>query len=88
MTVQLTIHFDSEKTRKDFFEDIGECIFWNDNQRDIDSQCNYEVSTTYELPGVDRSDSSESGGKGLRLSYKEASHFLAPAHPVYAMLSR
>ncbi len=85
MSIQMTIYFDSEKTRQDFFEDIGECIFWNDNQRDADLQHHYEVSTSYEFPDLDRLPVTASDVTSNRLTYDQASRALSPMHPVHAL---
>jgi hypothetical protein len=85
MSIQMTIYFDSEKTRQDFFEDIGECILWNDHQRDADLQHHYEVSTAYEFPDLDHSLVSATDVSSNHLTYEQASRALNPMHPVYAL---
>jgi len=53
MTAKMVIYFDCNQTRLDFFEDISELIFWNDNQRDEDSQRHYKDKTTFAFPDLD-----------------------------------
>ena len=72
MTTKMVIYFDCNQTRLDFFEDIGELIFWNDNQRDEDSRRNYKDKTSYAFPDLDSFDSSQPDAFDNRLNYSEA----------------
>lgn len=85
MTAKMVIYFDCEKTRLDFFEDIGELIFWNDNQRDEDSQHHYDHKTSYAFPDLDSFDSSQPDASGNRLNYSKAYIAIDPRHPAHWM---
>ena len=78
MTTKMTIHFDCEKTRLAFFDDIGELILWNDAQRDDDSQHHYEDTTSYAFPDLDSFDSSQPDACWNYLNYSRACKVINP----------
>jgi len=85
MTAKMVIYFDCNQTRLDFFEDISELIFWNDNQRDEDSQRHYKDKTTFAFPDLDSFDSSQPDAFGNRLNYSKAYIAIDPRHPAHWM---
>lgn len=68
MKTSMIIHFDSEQTRAAFFEDIGELIFWNDNERDDDDRCDYKSKTSYAFPDLGAFADSDSSLGSLNYS--------------------
>ena len=79
MTTKMTIHFDCEKTRLAFFNDIGELI-WLDTQRDDDSQHHYEDTTSYAFPDLDSFDSSQPDAYWNYLNYSRACKVIDPSY--------
>lgn len=80
MKTSLIIHFDSEQTRAAFFEDIGELIFWNDNERDDDDKHNYKTNTSYVFPELETLSHSCSDSLCESLNYSTASIALHSTH--------
>jgi hypothetical protein len=72
MTAKMVIYFDCEQTRRDFLEDIGENVFWNDEQRDTAKQRRYDEATYYAFPDLESFDSSEPDAPHNRLNYSDA----------------
>lgn len=84
---KLVIYFDSDRIRRDFLTDISELIFWNDRQRDDDDRRYYEDKVSFAVPDLEDCDSANPDSSDNRLTIREASIAIDPAHPSHWLKS-
>ena len=82
MTAKMIIDFDCEETRLEFFRDISGLIFWNDSERDEDSQQQYKEKTSFAFPDLDMYDCANPDSSDNYLSYSLADLAIDPQHPL------
>jgi hypothetical protein len=80
---KLVIYFDSDSLRRDFTLDISGLIFWNDHNREEDSQRNYEDALTFAIPDLPSYDAVDPDSVANRLKYPQADIAIDKSHPAH-----